>query len=134
VSAAGSDRTGATGAASAADAEGTAAAPRAEHPLWLQVALAVLFGLFYAYDVWEVVESLVQILGLGLTFAPVGWAIMVVAIVAPLALFAIAFAIGRRRSLLIAVLAYVTGLAVSGALFSTFTVLLGVTGAIVVPA
>lgn len=107
-------------------------APRAAQPLWLQVALAVLFGLFYAYDVWEVVESLVQILTLGLTFTPIGWAIMVVALVAPLALFAAAFAIGRARGILIAVLAYVTGLAVSGALFSTFTVLLGVTGAIAV--
>lgn len=119
---------------SAAASDPAVSPARAEHPLWLQVALAVLFGLFYAYDVWEVVESLVQILGLGLTFAPIGWAIMVVAIVAPLALFALAFAIGRRRSLLIAVLAYLTGLAVSGALFSTFTVLLGVTGAIIVPA
>ncbi|MDR5699077.1 hypothetical protein [Agromyces aerolatus] len=105
-------------------------APRSHQPLWLQVGLAVLFGLFYAYDVWEVVESLVQILSLGLTFEVVGWVIMVVAALAPLGLFAAAFAIGRGRSILIAVLAYLTGLAVSGALFSTFTVLLGVTGAI----
>jgi hypothetical protein len=109
-------------------------APRAAHPLWLQVALAVLFGLFYAYDVWEVVESLVQLLSLGLTFTPIGWAIMVVAGLAPLALFAAAFAIGRGRSIPVLVLAYVAGLAASGALFSTFTVLLGVTGAIAVPA
>jgi len=101
-------------------------------PLWVRVALAVLFGLFYAYDVWEVVESLVQILSLGLTFTPAGWAIMIVALLAPLALFAAAFAVGRGRGILTAVLAYVTGLAVSGALFSTFTVLLGVTGAIAV--
>lgn len=109
-------------------------APRAAHPLWLQVALAVLFGLFYAYDVWEVVESLVQLLSLGLTFTPIGWVIMVVAGLAPLALFAAAFAIGRGRSIPVLVLAYVAGLAASGALFSTFTVLLGVTGAIAVPA
>lgn len=107
-------------------------APRASQPLWVQVTLAVLFGLFYAYDVWEVVESLVQILGLGLTFAPVGWVIMVIALLAPLGLFAAAFAVGRGRSILVAVLAYATGLAASGALFSTFTVLLGVTGAITV--
>jgi uncharacterized membrane protein len=123
----------ATPHASAADPT-EARAPRAAQPLWLQVALAVLFGLFYAYDVWEVVESLVQILSLGLSFTAAGWVIMVVAMLAPLVLFAVAFAIGRSRSVLIAVLAYVTGLAVSGALFSTFTVLLGVTGAIAVPA
>lgn len=109
-------------------------APRAGLPLWLQVALAVVFGLFYAYDVWEVVESLVQILSLGLTFTPAGWAIMVVAGLAPLALFAAAFAVGRGRSIPIVLLAYLAGLATSGALFSTFTVLLGVTGAITVPA
>lgn len=115
-----------------ADAAAEERAPRAAQPLWLRVGLAVLFGLFYAYDVWEVVESLVQILSLGLTFTPIGWAIMIVALLAPLGLFAAAFAIGRRRGILISVLAYVTGLAVSGALFSTFTVLLGVTGAITV--
>lgn len=123
----------ATPHASAADPT-EARAPRAAQPLWLQVALAVLFGLFYAYDVWEVVESLVQILSLGLSFTAAGWVIMVVAMLAPLGLFAVAFAIGRSRSVLIAVLAYLAGLAVSGALFSTFTVLLGVTGAIAVPA
>jgi hypothetical protein len=118
-------------AGSAVPTEGRAS--RAAQPLWLQVSLAVVFGLFYAYDVWEVVESLVQILSLGLSFTPLGWVIMVVAMLAPLVLFAFAFAIGRSRSIPIAVLAYLTGLAVSGALFSTFTVLLGVTGAITVP-
>jgi hypothetical protein len=108
-------------------------APRAAQPLWLQVAIAVLFGLFYAYDVWEVVESLVQILSLGLSFEVIGWVIMVAAVLAPLALFAAAFAIGRGRSIPIALLAYLTGLAVSGALFSTFTVLLGVSGGVTVP-
>jgi hypothetical protein len=99
---------------------------------WPRIVLAVVFGLFYAYDVWEVVASAVQILGLGLGFSPIGWVIMVAALLAPFACFTAAFLIGRRRGLLVAVLAYATGLAVSAVLFFSLTVLLGTSGAVVV--
>ncbi|WP_127793770.1 bacitracin resistance protein [Agromyces sp. LHK192] len=105
----------------------------APQPLWLRATLAVVFGLFYAYDLWEVVESLVQILGLGLGFSALGWVIMVLALLAPAVLFAAAFLISRRRAVLVAVLAYLTGLAVSAVVFSSATVLLGASGGVVVP-
>ncbi|GAA1949768.1 bacitracin resistance protein [Agromyces allii] len=101
-------------------------------PTWLDVTLAVLFGLFYAYDVWEVVESIVQLLGLGLSFSGGGWAVMIVALVAPLACFGVAFALGRRRGLLARIALYFTGLAVSAVLFLSLTVLLGQIGGVVV--
>ncbi len=104
----------------------------ASRPPWPRIALAVVFGLFYAYDVWEVVASAVQILGLGLGFSAIGWILMVAALLAPFACFAAAFLIGRRRGLLVAVLAYVTGLATSAVLFLSVTVLLGATSAVVV--
>ncbi|MET4157774.1 bacitracin resistance protein [Agromyces sp. PvR057] len=101
-------------------------------PTWLDVSLAVLFGLFYAYDVWEVVESIVQLLGLGLSFSGGGWAVMIAALVAPLVCFAAAFALGRRRGVLARIALYVTGLCVSAVLFLSLTVLLGQIGGVVV--
>ncbi|MFF2369662.1 bacitracin resistance protein [Agromyces sp. NPDC058110] len=101
-------------------------------PIWLDVSLAVLFGLFFAYDVWEVVESIVQLLGLGLSFSGAGWAVMIAALVAPLACFGVAFALGRRRGLLARIALYFTGLAVSAVLFLSLSVLLGQIGGVVV--
>ncbi|MGI9823978.1 bacitracin resistance protein [Agromyces sp. Marseille-Q5079] len=100
-------------------------------PLWLEVALAVVFGLFYAFDVWEVVESIVQLLGIGLSFTAGGWAVMIAALVAPLACFVAAFALGRRTGVLGRIALYFTGLCVSAVLFLSLSVLLGQVGGVV---
>jgi hypothetical protein len=100
-------------------------------PLWLEVGLAVVFGLFYAYDVWEVVESIVQITAIGLTLTAGGWAVMIAALIAPIACFAVVFALGRRYGLLVRVALYVTGLCVSAVLFLSLSVLLGQIGGVV---
>jgi hypothetical protein len=114
------------------EASGAAEAPRARSmPIWLDVSLAVAFGLFYAYDVWEVVESIVQLLGLGLTFSGGGWAVMIAALVAPLVCFAAAFALARRTGLLGRIALYFAGLCVSAVLFLSLTVLLGQIGGVV---
>ena len=47
--------------------------------------------------------------------------------------FVAAFALGRRRGVVAKAALYLAGLAVSAALFLTLTVLLGVSGGIVVP-
>ena len=89
-------------------------------PLWLAVTLAVLFGLFYAYDVWEALGNLIGMstlathLEAGIT--GFGWFLLVLAIVLPLAVFAAVFAFGRRRGPLVQVAFYVAGLGVSAAL------------------
>jgi hypothetical protein len=95
--------------------------------------LAVLFGLFFAYDVWEVVGSIVQLTGLGLAFSAIGWVLLVAALLAPVVSFVGAFALGRRRGIVAKAAIYLAGLAVSAALFLTLTGLLGVAGGIVVP-
>ncbi|QEO15674.1 bacitracin resistance protein [Agromyces intestinalis] len=106
----------------------TTAPAREPMPLWLQVALAIVFGLFYAYDVWEVVQStLVLTVGLGISLTALGWTILAVAAVAPIALFVGAFVISRRRGILIAVLAYAAGLSASAAVFLSLTALLQAT-------
>lgn len=111
--------------------EASAPRPMPVQPLWLRAAFALVFGLLLAYDVWEVVGSLLQLLSLGLGFSPLGWAIMIVALLAPIALFIGAFVVSRRRGALVSLLAYATAVAVSGALFSTLTVLLGAVGGVV---
>lgn len=122
--------TAASAVPAGAEPEASAAGPTL--PLWLDVALAVVFGLFYAFDVWEVVESIVQLLGIGLSFSVAGWAVMIVALLAPLACFAVAFALGRRRGILARIALYFAGLCVSAALFLSLTVLLGQVGGVVV--
>ncbi|KFF60168.1 hypothetical protein JF66_06095 [Cryobacterium sp. MLB-32] len=90
---------------------------RRRTPAWLAVTLAVLFGLFYAYDVWEAVGNL---LGLSTTvqsldtqFSAFGWVVLIGAIVVPVGLFAGAFVLGRSRAPLGQVLLYLAGLGVS---------------------
>ncbi|GAA1512421.1 hypothetical protein BJ978_002964 [Agromyces terreus] len=107
-------------------------ARRPSLPTWLDATLAVLFGLFYAYDVWEVVESIVQLLGLGLSFSAGGWVVMIAALLAPLACFAAAFALGRRTGVLGRIALYFAGLCVSAVLFLSLSVLVGQIGGVVV--
>ena len=102
--------TGATGAT-------TPSAPaRSATPLWLAVTIAVLFGVLYAYDVWEAVRDLVGmslLVGdLGVSFAGAGLALLIAALVLPLVVFALAFWLGRHRNPLVQVVLFLTGYAV----------------------
>jgi hypothetical protein len=110
------DDAGTTGATSVAKA--TPARPTT--PLWLAVTIAVIFGVLYAYDVWEAVGNLVGLnieagtLGVSLT----GWgiALLVVALVVPFLAFGLAFWLGRHRGPLAQVVLFLAGYAVVQAL------------------
>lgn len=89
-------------------------------PLWVTLGLAVVFGLFYAWDIWEAVGNLV---GLSITAAELdtslsafGWTILVAAVVMPAVVFALALWLGRRRSAGIRALLLVAGLCLSAVL------------------
>jgi len=86
-------------------------------PAWLAIALAVLFGLFYAYDAWEAVGNLVglslNVQSLDTQFSAFGWTVLIGAIVMPVLLFAAAFWLGRSRSPFGQVLLYTAGLCAS---------------------
>jgi hypothetical protein len=109
----------------------TAAAAASARPAFfpLRVALAVLFGLFYAYDAWEAVGNLVGLSqyasALDTSITPVGWVVLIAAILLPVGLFAAAFVLGRRRSLLMQAGFYLAGLAVSALLYLDIVLLLG---------
>ena len=105
-------------------------ATRAHAPAWLTLTLAILFGLLFAYDVWEAVGNLagVSIIASGLetSINAVGWVVLLVGILLPVAVFAGAFWLGRRRDVLAQVLLYLAGLGTVAALSLSLVSLFGI--------
>ncbi|NUT58324.1 MAG: hypothetical protein HOQ00_05695 [Agromyces sp.] len=105
------------GAAASAD---DAAAPQSATPLWLAVTIAVLFGVLYAYDVWEAVGNLVglnvQAGSLGIALSGLGLTLLIVALVLPFLVFGVAFWLGYRRGPLQQVVLFLAGYAAVQAL------------------
>ncbi|ALX66851.1 hypothetical protein [Microbacterium sp. XT11] len=65
-------------------------------PRWLVGLVLGLFGLFYAYAVWNAVAHLISMAApSGLT--GLGWVTLLFGVVFPALVFAFALAIGRRR-------------------------------------
>lgn len=106
---------GDAGQADGGDATANAAPTRTATPLWLAVTIAVLFGVLYAYDVWEAVRDLVglslMVGDLGVPFTGVGLALLIAALVVPLLVFALAFWLGYRRGPLAQVVIFLAGYA-----------------------
>lgn len=100
----------------------------------LGFVVPILFGLLYAYDLFEGVSNLVAVPGQlaeyndflvenGLEPVSVPWLILVVNLVLPVIAFAVASWIGRRRRILIRALLYVAGLAAVAAVTLSLTAL-----------
>lgn len=108
----------------------SAPATRSTSPRWLTVVVAALFGLFYAYDIWEAVGNLVGISAaassLDTTLSGLGWTVLVSAILLPAIIFGVALWIGRRRSAGVLALLLLAGLALSAVLALDIYVLFGV--------
>ena len=130
--------TGATGAPVPSGPTGPTEAPesaapdRPATPLWLAVTIAVLFGVFYAYDVWEAVGNLVglniQAAALGVPLTGWGVALLVVALLVPFLAFGVALWLGRRRGPLVQVVLLLTGYALVQALTLDLSALFGLGG------
>ncbi|MCU1560296.1 bacitracin resistance protein [Mycetocola sp.] len=99
-------------------------------PVWLTSALAALFGLLFAFDVWEAVGNLVGVSvvasGLETTINALGWVVLILGILLPMAAFALAFWLGRRRNLLAQVLLYLAGLGTVAAVSLSLLALFGI--------
>jgi hypothetical protein len=86
---------------------------------WVSLAIAALFGLFYAYDVWEAIGNLI---GVPESYQKIGispstpWVLLVVALALPLVVYGLAFVIGLRRNLGEKALLFLAGLAITNAL------------------
>lgn len=86
----------------------------------LGTVVAILFGLVYAYYVWDAIRSLVELPGyykdIGLTEADVPWWLLIVGLLVPLVVYAAAFLVGRRRSFVVQALIFFVGLTAVAAL------------------
>jgi hypothetical protein len=106
------------------------AAPSRRTPFWLEITLAIAFGLFFAYDAWEAVGNLVGVADLAGTLetsiSGLGWVVLITAILLPVLLFAAAFLLGRRRSAVMQAALYLTGLAISALLYLDILLMFGV--------
>jgi hypothetical protein len=66
-------------------------------PTWITVAVAGLIGLFYAYVVWSAVDLLIRQATGPLGLSARGWFVYLLAVLVPLVLFGVCFALGYRR-------------------------------------
>lgn len=113
----------------------TAATTHSTGPRWISIAVAVFFGLFFAYDLIEAITNLVGVpaelasrnefrADQDLPVIPVPWSVLVANTLLPLVAFAAAWWIGRRRSFGSQAVIYLVALAVVAAYTLTFTALL----------
>ncbi|TFD28980.1 hypothetical protein [Cryobacterium cryoconiti] len=93
---------------------------RRRTPRWLSTTIAILFGLFYAYDVWEAVGNLVglNILAQSLDSQLSGFGIVVllIGILGPIVIFVLAAWIGRFRGPAPQAALFLAGLCLSAAI------------------
>lgn len=66
-------------------------------PTWAIVTISVIFGLFYAYFVWNAIDFLITQATGTLSLNGYGWFVLLFAVVFPLIAFGIAFGIGWQR-------------------------------------
>lgn len=79
---------------------------------WLVATIAAAAGLFYAYAVWNAVGFLVAQATGPLGLNGLGWVVLLLPVVLPMAVFAAAFALGFRRRAWQLALLLVAGLGV----------------------
>ena len=92
----------------------TATVQRRQPPRWLLLTIAIAFGLFYAYDVWEAVGNLVGLNLQAQSFATqlsgFGWAVLIFGVLLPVVVYALAYWLGRNRAFGVQALTLLVGL------------------------
>jgi hypothetical protein len=129
------DASGPADASVPADADTTAdetPSARPATPRWLALTIAVVFGVLYAYDVWEAVGNLVglnlQAGSLGVPLTALGLTLLIAALIVPFLVFGVAFWLGRRRAPLAQVVLFLAGYALIQALAFDAAVFFGLGG------
>ncbi|MFO7689448.1 MAG: bacitracin resistance protein [Cryobacterium sp.] len=119
--------------ADTADTAGTVEPPateaRRQAPFWVTAVIAVFFGLFFAYDLWEAVGNLVGVSieagELNTTLNVTGWVVLIGGVLIPIVAFGLAVALGRRRNIVEQVLLYGAGLCLVAVLSLNIFVMFG---------
>jgi hypothetical protein len=87
---------------------------------WLSLVVAALFGLFYAYDVWEAIGNMIglpayyDLIKIGSKNVP--WWLLWIGVVIPIVVFVLAFVIGRHRNVGAKAVVFIVGLALAAGL------------------
>jgi hypothetical protein len=88
---------------------------------WVGIGVAILFGLFYAYDLFEAISNVVGVVAqinatngvrtaVGLAVVPIPWALLIVDLAIAPVVYVAAFLLARRRSPLVLALVLFVGL------------------------
>jgi hypothetical protein len=87
---------------------------------WLGLAIAAFFGLYYAYDVWAAVATIVALPGAyveqGLQQSDVPWWLLVIGLLVPIVAYVAAFVISLRMNIAAKAVIFILGIAVTSAL------------------
>jgi hypothetical protein len=87
---------------------------------WLSLAIAAFFGLYYAYDVWIAVATIVALpsayIEQGLQQSDVPWWLLIIALLIPVVAYVVAFLVSLRQSIAAKALIFILGIAVTAAL------------------
>ncbi|GAA5199154.1 bacitracin resistance protein [Microbacterium jejuense] len=94
------------------DAAPAARPSRLRMPVWGLVTVSVVFGLFYAYALWNALAFLIEQANGPLGLNGYGWFVLLLAVVFPVIIFGVAFALGWRRTWWQFALVLLTGLCV----------------------
>lgn len=95
--------------------EDTDAASAGRRPTWPSATVAALFGLLFAYYLWDAIRSLVVLpaeyesLGLGRDAAP--WTLLIIGVLIPVVVYGAALVVGLRRNVFARALLFLVGLA-----------------------
>lgn len=83
---------------------------------WASIAIAAFFGVFFAYDLWEAVSTLLELptfyRAFGFDVDQLPWWVLIVMVALPVVGFGVSLWVGRRRSLVERALVFLVGLAV----------------------
>ena len=89
--------------------EPAAAAPKVRYG-WLSIVLAIVFGVIYADVLWNAIGDLVNLPGVFGTLTP--WWLLILDVVVPVAVYAVAFLLGRRRTVAVRAVLFLIGFGV----------------------
>jgi hypothetical protein len=103
---------------------------RGAGPRWASLAVAILFGLFFAYDLFSAVSNVVQLTAevtsnntvlsaVGQATISIPWVFIALDVLAPVVVYGLAFWLARRRPLASQALIFFVGLTVVAAVTLT---------------
>lgn len=89
-------------------------------PRWAGILVIALFGVFYAWDLWEAISTMLELPvfyeAYGYDVGALPWWVLIVMVALPIVVFALAVVLGRGRGLLARVMLLLVGLSVVAAL------------------